>query len=65
METTSMMIFVYITLAIVIILLLNFFIFSFISLSSDKPKYENIANISGFLIVGVCLVYVIVCYCIY
>ena len=59
METTSM-IFPYITMGIVIILLLNFFIFSVISLLSDKPKYENIATISGFLTIGVCLVYVIV-----
>jgi hypothetical protein len=65
METTSMMLFAYITLAIVVILLLNFFIFSFISLRSDKPKYENIANISGFLAIGICLVYVIICCYIY
>lgn len=65
METTSMMLFAYITLAIVVILLLNFFIFSFISLRSDKPKYENIANISGFLTIGVCLVYVIICCYVY
>ena len=61
METTSMMIFAYITMAIVVILLLTFFIFSVISLNSDKPKYENIANISGFLTIGICLAYVIIC----
>lgn len=61
METTSMMIFAYITLVIVVILLVNFFIFSVKSLNSDKPKYENIANIYGFLTIGVCLVYVIIC----
>ena len=60
-----MMLFAYITMVIVVILLLSFFIFSFISLSSDKQKYENISNTLGFLAVGVCLVYVIVCCCIY
>lgn len=61
METTSMMIFAYITLVIVLILLVNFFIFSVKSLKSDNSKYENIGNIYGFLTIGVCLVYVIIC----
>ena len=61
METISMMTFAHITFVIVVILLLNFFIFSVKSLNSDKTKYENIANILGFLTIGVCLAYVIIC----
>ena len=60
-----MMIFAYITFVIVAILLLTFFIFSVKSLNSDNPKYENIANLSGFLTIGVCLVYVIICCYVY
>ena len=65
METTSMMLFAYITMVIVVILLLTFFIFSVKSLRSDNPKYENIANISGFLTIGICLAYLIICCYIY
>ena len=65
METTSMITFAYIIFVIVAILLLNFFIFSVKSLNSDKTKYENIANISGFLTIGVCLAYVIICSYVY
>lgn len=65
METTSMMLFAYITMVIVVILLLTFFIFSVKSLRSDNPKYENIVHISGFLTIGICLAYLIICCYIY
>lgn len=65
METISMMTFAHITFVIVVILLLNFFIFSVKSLNSDESKYENIANILGFLTIGVCLAYVIICSYVY